>query len=318
MRRGRVEYNNNMDKLMFKTVKMTKKTVLGLHKLALAGFGMGYRIHGDIDRIKEELKTKEGKLVLKKVVASGIVASMLGGFAVGIAEVSKHIPDASAAIVEETKDLDLDNRYKKYDVDINNKENQDSITEETADNVVAILHNADGSTYSNQVLEATGKNLEQSGVDHVYVNDDEELIKAVKNVNAEGAKTSVISIENGKNDYNQTLISSKYVATSDESNASKELAQSIVEEDPNRLYTASGVASNIVESERTSGIAQNAINQSNINNMHNGIPLENVDTLITVRPSSQDVYNPEQLGSEIATGIEDYYNQNKEYNIRRL
>ena len=45
----------------------------------------------------------------------------------------------------------------------------------------------------------------------------------------------------------------------------------------------------------------------NLERNRNGEPLQQVDTLITVRPSTQDVYNPEKLGERIAQGEINYY-----------
>ena len=321
MNRGRVKYSySKLDRIMYKGVKLIKKGVLGMHKSALLSVGIAFKISELRVKNKEFiklLKTKEGKVALKRVGAGATVVISLLGTTAAISEISSHIPEATAAevsatIVEEAGDLDLDSRYKEYDITgdttLSNMETTDTSVHDL-DDVVTILHNADGSDYSEQILTSTGQKLNESGIEYYYANNNDELVDDIKMVDSLGKQANVVSIENGMNDGSQTLVASQYIR-GQQANAprtnSQTLAEEIVDNAPYSLYTDNGVASDIVEGERHAGIAQDVI----INKRLEGENLP-VDTLITVRPSSQDIYSPNMLGGNIADGIVDYYSENQ-------
>ena len=321
MRRGKVEYSyNKFDKLMFKGVKVTKKGVLGLHQATLFAIGIAFKISEMrvfLKEIKKTLNTKEGKVVLKRVGAGSMAFFTVASGVGAITQISNNVPDARAAIVEKADELDLDNRYGQYDgySENNLRNNNDTdVTytegENNLDNIVTILHNADGSEYSNQVLSATGEKLNEEGIDYYFANNNYELINDIKKAEDAGEKVNVVSIENGKNNYNQTLIASSFVREQNGNitkTNSENLRDEIVNNDPVRLYGDNGVASDTIEGERQAGIAQQAIIEERIDSGER-LP---VDTITTVRPSSQDIYNPEELGINIAEGITEYYSDNQ-------
>lgn len=313
MNRGRVECSyNKLDRIMFKGVKLTKKTVLGIHQAALVAAGLAFKIGEIRVHTKEMLNTKEGKIALKRASAAATAVFMVAGGAGAIAEVSQNIPEVQAAVVEEANDLDLDQRYGEYDITSEaTQDNMDAYAqkEQDSDRVVTILHNADGTEQSQEILTSTAEKLDEAGIDYNYANDNDELINEIKDANASGEKVSIVSVESGKNNNNESLISAQFVRGQDENSPktnSQILAEEIVDNNPNRLYTDNGVASDIVEGERQAGIAQQAIISERLEGEK--IP---VDTLITVRPSSQDVYSPDGLGGDIAGGITEYYSENE-------